>query len=222
MKQEALLQYLPFWKDLSNQQRTQIAAYSVWKTLQKNEVLYSPLHDCQGIFIIQTGLLQASLLSPDGKQGVLFQIREQEFCILTGSCLLSQLKMDVELIAETDTTILLITLAILQELIKQECRVEQFLLEKIAQRFQHVVMMLQRITSYTLKQRLVMFLMEETHTLNSSVLYMTHEEIAKHIMSSREVISRTLKELEKQGVCNLSRGKVVLDMEQLQKLVAFE
>ena len=95
-----------------------------------------------------------------------------------------------------------------------------FVLEMIAKNLYGLLTMLNELLSKRVDKRLIRYLYEKS--INSKVLRTTHEEIAKDIGTVREVISRLLKDLERDGVIELGRGEIRLkDMERLKRELSF-
>ena len=78
----------------------------------------------------------------------------------------------------------------------------------MAARFSDVMWLLNQILYKKLDSRLAAFLLEESLLADSETLYLTHEEIANHLGSAREVVTRMLKYFSSEGLVALSRGVV--------------
>ena len=91
----------------------------------------------------------------------------------------------------------------------------------MASRFTDVMWAMEQILFTSLDSRLAGFLLEQSRIEQSDEIRMTHEEIAGHLGSAREVITRMLRYLAQEGMVKLSRGKIVLlDREKLAGLTA--
>ena len=90
----------------------------------------------------------------------------------------------------------------------------------MASRFSDVMWMMEQILFTSFDSRLSAFLLEQSEIEGSDSLTMTHEEIARHLGSAREVVSRMLKYFSDDGLVQLSRGRVtLLDSKRLRALV---
>jgi len=91
--------------------------------------------------------------------------------------------------------------------------------ELMATRFSDVMWLIEQIMWKSLDKRVAAFLLEESAIENSDTLKITHEAIANHLGSHREVITRTLKYFQNEGMVKLSRGTVELaDKTKLEEL----
>lgn len=88
--------------------------------------------------------------------------------------------------------------------------VEAFAYRAIAERFSDVMWAMQQILFMSFDRRLAIFLLDESASLKSDELHMTHEEIARLMGSAREVVTRMLKYFSSEGYVELSRGMVKL------------
>ena len=71
----------------------------------------------------------------------------------------------------------------------------------------------------SLDKRVAAFLLEERSIQGSDKLKITHETIANHLGSHREVITRMLRYFQNEGIVKLSRGMVeVVAPQKLESL----
>ena len=97
--------------------------------------------------------------------------------------------------------------------------VRSFIFEKLGERFSDAMLVMQEILFVPVEARIARWIAVRTKRTESVVA--THEEIARGINSSREVISRILKRMERDGVVRLERGRIVIaDREALEDLAA--
>jgi len=73
-----------------------------------------------------------------------------------------------------------------------------------------VLTVLENVVFHHMDERLVKYLIDKALTLNSKILLISHQEVANDLATSREVISRLLKQFEKKGLVELSRGKIII------------
>lgn len=205
-----LLSELSFWEHLKEADRRLIISHSRFITYNADEIIYSPSLECLGAIIVQNGTVRSTLLSRDGKEFTLFRIRKGETCILSTSCTLSSITFDVELIAEQTCTLLVIPVEIFSALLQSNVYVENFAYKKAAERFSDVIASLERLSFMTLEQRIISFLLDESAFTHSSTLYITHEYIAKNIASSREGVTRTLNQMQKNSLLLSTKGRITL------------
>ena len=91
--------------------------------------------------------------------------------------------------------------------------------ELMASRFSEVMWLIEQVMWKSLDKRVAAFLLEEASIEGSSVLKITHEAIANHLGTHREVITRMLRYFQSEGMVRLSRGMVrLLDEDRLRQL----
>jgi CRP/FNR family transcriptional regulator len=83
-----------------------------------------------------------------------------------------------------------------------------FVLKTMDNRYDEIINALDSVAFKKIDERLVDYLKSKSEALQSNVLNITHQEIANELSTSREVISRLLKQLEQKGVLKLFRNKV--------------
>jgi len=114
--------------------------------------------------------------------------------------------LDIAFIVEKNSEILLIPYSVLNLFRSKYSTMEKFLHNLTREKFSKSLLSLQNILLKPLKERLLNFL----YSLNKTEISLTHEEIAKNLGSSREVISRNLKILEKENFLKINRKKIII------------
>ena len=114
--------------------------------------------------------------------------------------------LDIAFIVEKNSEILLIPYSVLNLFRDKYSIMEKFLHNLTREKLSKSLLSLQNILLIPLKDRLLNFL----YSLNKTEISLTHEEIAKNLGSSREVISRNLKVLEKENFLKINRKKIII------------
>ncbi len=186
----------------------------------KGEHLHSAGKECLGHLLVRKGELRAYMLSEEGRDVTLFRLPEGESCVLSASCLLSNITFEVLIDAEQDSEVFLLDVEIFNQLAMKNIYVENYMYKKAADRFSDVMWAMEQILFKSFDARLAIFLYDEMVNTKSNVIKLTHEQIAKYIGSAREVVSRMLKSFEKHEVLKLSRGTIeIIDKEKLRSLI---
>ena len=172
-----------------------------------------------GMIYVEEGTLSVLLLSEDGREVSILQLRKGDYSFLSADRLITGLSFDVTMEAESDAKICVLPNASLELLIKNNPAFELFIRNSISKNFSDTVFLLQNILFRTIEQRLAIFLDTEVSAQGTASLSLTHEQIARHIGSAREVVSRALKCFSDQGIVSVSRGCVtVLNKEALKRI----
>ena len=128
----------------------------------------------------------------------------------SASCVLQSITFDVYIDAVTDCELLQVSSSAIALLMHDNIYVEAFAYRAITERFSDVMWAMQQILFMSFDRRLAIFLLDESASLKSDELHMTHEEIARLMGSAREVVTRMLKYFSSEGYVELSRGMVKL------------
>ena len=121
--------------------------------------------------------------------------------------------------AEKDTDLWIIPVDIYQNIMVQSAAVANYTNELMATRFSDVMWLMEQIMWKSLDKRVAAFLLEEASIEGTNTLKITHEYIANHLGSHREVITRMLRYFQNEGIVKLSRGVVeITDTEKLEEL----
>ena len=120
------------------------------------------------------------------------------------------------MISDTDCELLIIPAVCLSAFKENNIHVRCFIFEKLGERFSDVMHRMQEMLFTRVDSRLAQALLHRAEQTGKTEITVTHEQLAADINSSREVVSRTLKSMEKQNLLRLGRGRVtVLDKTKL-------
>jgi len=170
---------------------------------------------CENYLLLLKGSVTAQLLSDNGREMQLYQVRPGDSCVLTTSCLLSGDLYPAEAFTEEDTTAFVISSHAFYRCLEQSAFFREFVFKNFAARLSHVIGRLGEVVFEGIEWRLA----KELLSAETKVLKITHQEIAIKLGSAREVISRQLKQFEAKGWVKLSRGTVtILDVDGLKAL----
>ena len=185
----------------------------------KGARVHSPLESCVGILLLRSGQLRAYLLSEDGRDVTLYRLFGGEVCILSASCVMDSVNIDLYIDAEEDTEAYCISAGVFRRLMQQNVHVRCYAYQMTAERFSDSMWTMQQVLFMSADRRLAIFLTDELAKTGGTDVRMTHDQIARYMGSAREVVSRMLKYFAQEGWVRLFRGGVqVLDRKKLQQL----
>lgn len=218
-KMESVLERLPFWKLLTDSEKELVQQNAVIRLYKKGTPVYSSERECLGMLFVMQGEMRTYLLSEEGREVTLFRIYPNDLCVLSASCVISQISFDTQMSAQKDTEALIIPPNIVLLLKEKNLSVRCFLYELATKRFSDVMWAMQQILFKRLDQRLALFLLQESQRLGTDTIHMTHEQIAQQISSAREAVARMLKQFSEDGLVELKRGTIrLLDQKGLKAL----
>ncbi len=212
---------LEFWNSLTPAEKNQIVSKSQLISYIKGKSVYDGLDDCRGLIIVKNGQLRTYILSDSGKEVTLYRLFNDEICILSASCALNNMNFDLYIEAEKDSEIILIPTAIYSEISQNNIEVQKFTNKVTLTRFSDVMWIMEQILFMSFDKRLAMFLLEQSSIEESDTIYMTHEDIAKHMGSAREVVSRMLKYFQNEGYVRTERGSIILKNKKKLQSITF-
>ena len=195
-----------FWFNISQNDRAKIILSSRVLSLKKNSVFFNS-HELDGLLFLKSGKLRFFLSSLDARELPLYYLNNMEvefFENFTDNTISTIL--DIAFIVEENSEILLIPYSVLNLFRSKYSIMEKFLHNLTREKLSKSLLSLQNILLIPLKERLLKFL----YGLNKTEISLTHEEIAKNLGSSREVISRNLKILEKENFLKINRKKIII------------
>ena len=206
--------YFPLWTKLNKNQQERIRTSLLFREVKKGTMLHDGTLDCTGLFLVRDGQLRAYILSEEGREITLYRLFERDMCLLSASCIVHSLQFEVMIAAEKDTSLWVIPADVYKAIMEESAALANYTNELMASRFSDVMWLIEEIMWKSLDKRIADFLLEEAAIEGSNRLQMTHETIANHLGTRREVVTRMLRYFQEEGLVKLSRGVVELTDEK--------
>ncbi len=212
-------QYFPIWDKLTREQQERIRSVSDLQTVKKGTVLHDGSPDCMGMLLVRSGQLRAYMLSEEGREITISRFFEMDICLFSASCVMPNMMFDVFIEAEKDSDIWIIPACLYKNLMDESLVVSNYSHDLITSHFSDLMWLMEQIMWKSFDKRLAAFLLEECRLENTDSLRITHEKIANHLGTAREVVTRMLRYFQSEGVVRLTRGSIdILDAKRLEKL----
>lgn len=209
--------YFPMWNKLTPKQQSLLSQSAQFRSVPKGTILHNGDKDCMGLILIHTGQLRAYILSDEGREVSLYRLFEMDICLFSASCMMRNIQFDMIIEAEKDTEFWVIPTNIYKNLMDESAALANYTNEIMGSRFSEVMWLIEQIMWKSFDQRLAAFLAEEMSIENSQTLKITHEKIANHLGTAREVVTRMLRYFQDEGMIKLTRGTIeILDVKKLQ------
>ena len=174
---------------------------------------------CKGLVLVKSGQLRAYLLSDEGREVTICRFFERDICLFSASCVMPNMMVDVLIEAEKDTEMWVIPACLYQNLMEESLPLASYSRDLITNHFSEVMWLMEQVMWRSFDKRLAAFLVEESRIEESLCLKITHEKIAAHMGTAREVVTRMLRWFQSDGMVKLTRGTVELtDPKALEKL----
>ena len=211
--------YFPVWNKLNQEQQRRICDSLMTRHVEKGSVIHNGNMDCTGLLLVKSGQLCAYILSEEGREITIYRLFERDMCLFSASCIMRSIQFEITIEAEKDSELWVIPSEIYKSIMEESALVANYTNELMASRFSDVMWLIEQIMWKSLDKRVAAFLLEESAIEDTSELKITHEIIANHLGSHREVITRMLRYFQSEGMVKLSRGTVTItDEEKLREL----
>ena len=211
--------YFPIWDKLTPAQKEKIAGSAVRRIAVKGTVLHNGSADCTGLLLVERGQLRSYILSDEGREITLYRLFDRDICLFSASCMMRSIQFEMMIEAEKDTELWIVPADIYQNVMQESAPVSNFTNEIMATRFSEVIWLMEQIMWKSFDKRLAAFLLEESTLEETQVLKITHETIANHLGTAREVVTRMLRYFQSEGMVKLARGTVeICEERRLQEL----
>ena len=212
-------QYFPIWGKLTPSQQSRLADVTDLQTIKKGTVVHDGSPECKGMVLVKSGQLRAYLLNEEGREVTICRFFDMDICLFSASCVMPNMMFDVFIEAEKDTEIWVIPACLYQNLMDESLPLSNYSHALITNHFSEVMWLMEQIMWKSFDKRLAGFLVEESRIEETTALKITHEKIAAHLGTAREVVTRMLRWFQSEGMVKLTRGTVeLLDPKGLEKL----
>lgn len=173
---------------------------------------------CMFFPIVESGIIRVYKLSRDGHEVTLYRIRSGESCILTLSCLVQSSNFPAHAKVEKESTVYLVPAATFKAWSTDEPFWRNYVLGHLSTTLSRVVGLVENMLFRSVELRIIDALLDHSGPEHETIKA-THQDIANEIGSAREVISRNLKDLERDNLLSLGRGEIrILDHARLQRM----
>ena len=211
--------YFPIWDKLTDSQRERIRGVSDFQKVKSGTILHDGSPDCLGMLLVRSGQLRAYILSEEGREVTICRFFEMDICLFSASCVMPSMQFNIFIEAEKDTEIWIIPACLYQNLMDESLAIANYSHDLITSHFSDVMWLMEQIMWKSFDKRLAAFLLEECNVEGTNSLKITHEKIANHMGTAREVVTRMLRYFQSEGMVKLTRGTVdITDPKRLKKL----
>ena len=178
--------------------------------VEEGHILMKPGGFIRSVPIIISGSIKILRADQDGREALLYYIGGLDSCAMSLTCCLKHRHSEITAIAEEKTELISVPVEKIEEWMTKYTTWKQFVFTTYQKRFEDLLGAIDQIAFHKLDERLLGLLTRKSKQCGCSVFNITHEELGQELATSREVISRLLKQLEKLGRVKLSRNKIEL------------
>ena len=200
--------YLPIWNKLSATHQQRLLTASEKASFKAGTTIHNGSMDCLGLLLIESGQLRVYARSSEGREFTLYRLFDRDICLFSASCVMPNIQFDVTIEAEKDCSLWILPSCLFKDLMEESAVVANYCNQLISSRFSEVMWLMEQIMWKSVDKRLATFLLEESNLEDSPCLKITHEKIANHLGTAREVVTRMLRYFQNEGMVKLTRGAI--------------
>ena len=204
----SIANYFPVFSKLTPQQQQMMLDYTAIRSVPAGTVVHNGAVECTGFLLVRSGQLRAYTLSDDGREVTLYRLFDHDCCLFSAACIMSSLQFEVIIETEKDSDIFIIPPSVYQKLMNESLPVSKYTNDLMASRFSEIMWLMDQIMWKSFDKRLAGFLVEEASLEGTTLLKVTHEKIANHMGTAREVVTRMLRYFQSEGWVKLTRGTI--------------
>ena len=200
--------FFPIWEKLTPNQQEKIAQVIDFMQVKKGTHIHDSSENCLGLLLIRSGQLRTYILSEDGREITINRLFEYDVCLLSASCVMPDMQFNVMIEAEKDSEFWSIPACLFKNLMDESLAVSNYSNNLMSSHFSELMWLMEQIMWKSFDKRLAAFLLEESALEDSDSLKITHERIANHMGTAREVVTRMLRYFQSEGMVRLTRGAI--------------
>ena len=211
--------YFPMWDKLTPDQQERLCRSATRRMVPKGTILHNGSMDCLGLVLIRSGQLRTYILSDEGREMTIYRLFDMDICLFSASCMMRNIQFDVTIEAEKDSDVWIIPPEVYKSLMDESAALANYTNDLMSSRFSEVMWLVEQVVWRSFDKRLADFLIQESLLEDSPTLKITHEKIANHLGTAREVVTRMLRYFQNEGMVKLTRGTVeLIDPQRLKDL----
>ena len=212
-------EYFPIFDKLTPAEQEELSRSAYLRTAPAGTLLHNGSDMCLGLLVIRSGQLRAYITSEEGREVTVYRLFDRDICLLTASCVMNNIQFDITITAEKETEFWIIPPPVYKALSERSVVVANYTNQIMAAHFTEVMWLMEQIMWKSMDKRLAKFLLDESNLEGSHKLTLTHEKIANHLGTAREVVTRMLRYFQTEGMVKLTRGGIeILDEGKLKGL----
>lgn len=205
-----LMKAFPFLENTSRSTLDKILRLGFFKKIPDGQILIYSGDTCQYLPLVLEGSLRVYKIGKNANEITLYYIEKGESCILTLTSILNCQNFPAIATTNGQSSVFFVPSELLKKLVELDTDIRKFVFSLYSSRIMQVISLVDEVVFNKLDTRVVDFLLNRQQKLNSNIIKNTHQEIADEIGTSREVVSRILKNIEEKGYINLTRGQIII------------
>lgn len=189
----------------------EILASILFRELAAGAVVLREGQSCVSAPFVMRGSIRVFKTAESGREITLYRIGKGQSCILGSSCGSGIAAFPAAVVAERPTSAAFIPSATIRRLMAEGAAFREFVLAQYSSRMADIIELVEEVAFRRVDERLARRLLESGYSAPDGRVEATHQALADALGSSREVVSRILKDWEERGLVSLSRGSILLE-----------
>jgi CRP/FNR family transcriptional regulator len=205
--QQEFLKAFPAFRGLDPHMVRELLPPGSRHTLPAGTQLYREGDACSAIAFVLSGDIRVYKIGQTGREITLYEIGRGETCILNASCILAGKSYPANATTLTQTDLVLVPSDSFHRMVATSEQMQRFVFTIMSERLVSVMELVEEVAFGRMDQRLMDYLVEKSE---NNKLEITHQKIANELGTSREVVSRLLKDFERRKRIRLGRNTITL------------
>lgn len=180
------------------------------KYFAEGDVVFQKQSTGQSIPFVTKGSVKVVQTDDDYKEMLLYYLQPGDTCVVSLLGSFYNSPAGVKAIAEEEAEVVFIPQKEFRKLMNNDPTWLDYIFRIYHQRFMELLDVVNSVAFKKMDERILELLQKKSHLSGSRILSLTHEQIAQELGSSREVISRLLKQIEIKGLVELERNRIIL------------
>lgn len=189
---------------------SEIEEQGEFRTFPANEILMRKGQYIRSTMLVLNGLIKIYREDDDGNEFLMYYLKPGEACALSLVCAAKHEASPIMAKTVTETEVMMVPVDTMSEWMSKFKSWYQFVIETYRARFDELLITLDNVAFRSMDERLEFYLKRAKDAQQTTLLNISHQEIAQELNTSREVISRLLKKMEQKGLVGLQRNAIVL------------
>lgn len=178
------------------------------KKVKKGKHVIDPALDKSDIPLVLNGILKVYRKEESGGEILLYYLEKGETCAMSITCCMERKPSEVKVIAETDVEIWMIPVSHLDQWVAKYPSFRRYVFQAYQMRFDELMQTIDSLVFTNMEERLFKYLLDTKQATESFEINKTHQEIANELSTSRVVVSRLLKKLEREEKILQRRNRI--------------
>jgi len=186
------------------------AAGATFRTFSDGSTIIHHLGTVRSLPIVVSGTVRVLRTDTDGRELLIYHVKPGECCVISYLCGLHQEQSSVKAVAAGEVELMLVPMERMSTLLREHPMMLDYLLHTYHARITELLNVVTTLAFGTMDERLLKLLQSKAEMLGVPEIKTTHQQLAHEMGTAREVVSRTLKQLEQKQVLRMGRNKVTL------------